>query len=204
MAYTRMITKGFATIDPETGSGSADVQFSATQNDGRNQRTQAASLSATGVDAIAINIVQAGRPEFVSIEASKAAVKGGETVTITGESNSASLTVSLGTGNLEVEVPATITANSVATDNGAEIAGDPGATAKYTYTFQIVVPENETIEEKTKQIIITSAGGQTDTCVLTQAAGDPTLAIDPETVNLTWEGTAVTAHITSNTNWTIA
>lgn len=200
----KALEKGYFTVDPETGSGNGSFQVSGQQNNGRSSRSNTLTVSANGVEPVSLPVTQAGRQEYIEIEATKTAAKEGGNVTITGESNTTKITISLGTGDLAVEVPAQITVNSVQTDNGATIEGDPGNTDKYTYSATFQVPENTTINEKTVQIIATAKGGQTDTCVLTQTAGDPYLTVDPAEVNLTWEGTAVTVNVSSNTAWTIA
>ncbi len=84
---------------------------------------------------------------------------------------------------MAITVPAQITANSVLTNNGAAIEGDPGNTNKYTFSVTFAVPENTTINEKTIQVIATANGGQKDTCVLTQSAGDSYLTINPTKVD---------------------
>lgn len=200
----RSIAKGVFTADPETGSGNGSFNVSGEQNNGRSQRSGSFTVSANGVTPVELPVKQAGHPEFIEVEATKAIAKEGGNITITGESNSASVNITLGTGDLAITVPAQITANSVLTDNGAAIEGDPGNTNKYTFSVTFTVPENTTINEKTIQVIATADGGQTDTCVLTQSAGDPYLTIDPTEVNLTWEGTAVSVSVNANTTWTIA
>ena len=54
-----------------------------------------------------------------------------------------------------------------------------------------------------KQIIVTDEGGNTDTCVLTQAAGDAYLTVSKTAIELTYQGTAVSFNVESNTSWTI-
>lgn len=204
MALLRSITKSWLTINPETGSGNATVTFTGTAYSGRTQRSQGATLAGTGVDNIALTVNQTGMPEYVDVEATKAVTKTGGDVTINGKSNSTKLTVTLGTGGLAISVPENITAASKVTANGAVIEGDPGATAEYDFSFVVTVPSNVTVDELTKQLIVTTAGGQTDTCVLTQTAGDPVLEIDKTTITLDYTGAAVTANIISNLNWTIS
>ena len=200
----RSIAKGVFTADPETGSGNGSFNVSGEQNNGRSQRSGSFIVSANRVTPVELPVKQAGRPEFIEVEATKAIAKEGGNITITGESNSASVNITLGTGDLAITVPAQITANSVLTNNGAAIEGDPGNTNKYTFSVTFAVPENITINEKTIQVIATAGGGQTDTCVLTQSAGDPYLTINPTEVNLTWKGTAVSVAVNANAPWTIA
>jgi hypothetical protein len=151
-----------------------------------------------------VNVSQAGKAEFVQIAATASAAKGGGTVTISGTSNSTKLNFTLGTGALVITLPTNYTANSVSTANNATITGDPGASAQFAFSVAITVPNNTGITELTKQIIVTDAGGHTGTCTLTQAAGDPTLSVSPATIELTAAGTAVSATVTSNTNWTVS
>lgn len=101
-------------------------------------------------------------------------------------------------------MPASYTAGGVSTDNGVAIAGDPGATAEYDWSIVLDVPENVTIGELTKQIIVTDEGGNTDTCLLTQAAGDAYLTVTKTSIELTYQGTAVSFGVESNTSWTIS
>lgn len=87
---------------------------------------------------------------------------------------------------------------------GGAITGDPGANAEYDWSIVIPVSLNETITEKTAQIIVTDDAGNTDTCVLTQAAGDATLSVSKQSIDLTYQGTAVSFDVKSNTTWSIS
>lgn len=199
-----MAAASWLTINPKSGSGNGTVAFStATAYTGRTARTTTATFKAAGVSDIQKTVNQAGKPEFVQIQSSATATKTGGNVTITGTSNSSTLTFSLGAGELVITLPETYTANSAQANNGEAITGDPGASAQYAFSIQITVPANEGVEEVTRQIVVEAAGGQTSTCTLTQAAGDPTLSVTPETIELDWEGTAVNATVTSNTDWTV-
>ena len=130
--------------------------------------------------------------------------KAGKVVTISGESNSAKLTFSFGTGDLtNISLPASYTANSVTTSNGSAISGDPGASAKYVFSISITVPANNDITAKSRQIIVTDAAGNTDVCTLTSAAGDAYVTVQSGTIELDYKGTAVPWTVESNTSWTI-
>ena len=100
------------------------------------------------------------------------------------------------------------TANSIATDNGAAIAGDPGAGAEFPFSITFTdIPENTTINDLVAQLIVTDNAGHEATCNITQAAGDATLSVSPTTVNLDWnaytEQTSASVAVTSNTSWNI-
>lgn len=197
-------------VNPDHGSGNGSVSVTAGSNHtGRNARTSSIMFSAVNCEDISVPVSQAGKPEFVTIEATKSVAKGGvPTLTITGTSNSSKLTFSLGNGNLALTLPESYTANSVSTANGADISGDPGAAQEFSFSIQFSnIPENVTIDEMSRQLIVTDNAGNTATCTITQAAGDATLSVSPATLQLDWnaatEGTSATASVTSNTNWNV-
>ena len=201
-----MAKASWLNVSPSSDSGNGTVNLSSVANHtGRTARTTTATFKASGVNDIPVTVNQAGKPEFVTLQSTATALKAGGNVTLSGTSNSSKLTFSLGsTGSLSITLPTTYTANSASTTNGTAVTGDPGASAQYNYSLVISVPENTTIEAMSKQIIVTDAGGNTATCTLTQAAGDPTLSLSSTTIDLTWEGTAVSVAVTSNTSWTVS
>lgn len=205
MAYANWLS-----VSPTTGSGNGTVSVSTgSEHSGRVARTTTLTITAANVEDQTVTVNQAGKPENVDAPASASAQKTGQTVTITGTSNSTDLTFSLGTGDLSLTLPSAYTANGVTVENGATITGDPGATAEYTWSIQFTVPENTTISERSKQIIVTANGGMSDTCTLTQAAGDAYVVIKKDgsvisSLNLTYQGTAVSFDVESNTSWSIA
>lgn len=191
-------------VNPSQGSGNANVNVSSNApHTGRVLRTTVLTWKAANVTDIPRTVNQAGKPEYVDIADAASADKGGKVVTISGVSNSKILTFSLGTGDLNIELPATYTANSMSTNNGVAISGDPGAVAEYPFSIVITVPANETINPLTRQIVVTDEGGNQDVCLLTSAAGDAYVTIAEGTIELDWEGTPVTVEVKSNTTWTI-
>lgn len=191
--------------NPSSGSGNATVAVSsATEHTGRVTRTGVLTFKAANVKDVVRTINQAGKPEYVDIDDAASADKAGKTVTISGMSNSKKLTFTLSTnGDLAITLPSTYTANSVSTTNGANISGDPGASAEYPFSISISVPANTTTSAKTRQIIVTDEAGHTDTCTLTSAAGDAYLTVQLGDINLGWEGRAETVTVESNTSWTV-
>lgn len=201
-----MAKASWAVVSPASGSGNKTINVSSSaEHTGRNARNTVLTITAANVDAKTVNVTQQGKPEFTNNNSDTAtAVKGGQNVTISGVSNSKKLTFSLGTGELSISLPASYTAGGVSTNNGAEITGDPGATAQYNWSIVITVGENTAISALSKQIIVTDEGGNTDTCVLTQAAGDAYLTVTKTSIELTYQGTAVSFGVESNTSWTIS
>lgn len=206
-----MAKANWAVVSPASGSGNKAVNVSSSDvHTGRVARSTTLTITAANVTPVNVTVNQAGKPEYTSNTSDTAtAAKGGQTVTISGTSNSTKLTFSLGTGNLGITLPSKYTAGGVQTNNGALIAGDPGASSQYNWSISFTVPANTTISELSKQIIVTDAAGNTDTCVLTQTAGDAYMrvkknGVEITSIDLTWEGTAVSFDVESNTSWSIS
>lgn len=172
---------------------------------GRNQRTVTARVTAASLTQD-VTINQAGLAEYVTLDATKAVAKEGGTITINGTTNSSKLTFSLdGENNIELVLPATYTAAGGSTNNGEAIADDPGATGEVSFSITFAdIATNETVDAKVSTVKVTAEGGQEASCVVTQAAGDPTLEVSPLTINLNAAGDAQELTINSNTNWSIA
>ena len=200
------LVKSFVTLDKDGGSGNGTVTASANSNNtGRVARQVAFTFSAVSVTPSERTIIQRGKGEATSIQGSAAAQKTGQTLTLTGTSNSKKLTFSKGTDNINLTIPATYLANTIETANGANITGDPGAAAEYPFSIQFTVPANSSTEPKTCQIIVTDEGGTDHTCTITLAAGDAYQTVGQPSGELNWDGSnTVTISVESNTTWSIA
>lgn len=199
---------GFVTFNPGSGDGDQAVTVSGEKYEGRVQRTLQANFGAESGDVNKVaTINQAPADEFVRIDSTASVGKEGGTVTINGTSNSTKLTFSLTpdkTHPLTLEIPASYKAAGKATNNGAVIADDPGATG--AFAFSIVFPDiakNTDINDLVNTLKVTAAGGQTANTVITQTAGDPFLEIDKEVINLDANGTPQTINVNANIRWTI-
>jgi len=201
MAYANWVTPSKV-----SGSGDDTVSWTGSEHTGRNSRTTTATFAASGVESKTLTIVQSGKTEFVNIADTATVAKTGGSVTITGTSNSSKLTFSLtGSNNIGLTLPASYLANSVSTNNGAAITGDPGATQEYTFSITFTgIDENTTISSLTSQLTVTTNNATTDTCTITQAAGDAYLTISPNTITIPAAGTAQSVTVSSNTSWTIS
>ena len=202
------LTAGFATINPESGNGNQVVSVTGQAHTGRAQRSVTVQVQTTGSGApvtkqVVIN--QKALAEFVTIDKTATIAKEGGTVTINGTSNSSKLTFSLGEGqSLTLTLPGNYMAGGTSTANGVGIADDPGNTAQYNFSITFNdIPANTTVNDLTNTLTVTAAGAQSDTCAITQTAGDPTLSVDPETITLEADGTEQQFQITSNTTWSI-
>lgn len=190
-----------------TGSGNDTVNVSATSsNTGRNLRSTTVTFKAANCSDVVRTVNQAGKTEFVSIQSTASVSKSGGTLTLTGTSNSSKLTFTLGSGgSLPLTIPSAYTAAGSSTDNGESITGDPGASAEFAFSITFSnIGENTTIDELTKQVVVTDNAGNSSTCTVTQAAGDATLSVSPASVDLPWDAsTSASFTVTSNTNWTV-
>lgn len=200
---------GFVTVDPVSGSGDQAVNFSGEKHTGRLQRTINLTVTTNGGAKKALVVNQAAAAEVVRSDSPNASVqKTGGNVTITGKSNSTKLTFSVTPAEengLTLQLPANYTAAGKTTANGAVIADDPGADGEFVWSITISnVPANVSIDELTATLKVTAAGGQTANVTVTQAAGDSTIELDKETINLDVNGTQQTVNVTSNDSWTWA
>lgn len=200
---------GFVTVDPVSGSGDQAVNFSGEKHTGRLQRTINLTVTTNGGAKKALVVNQAAAAEVVRSGSPNASVqKTGGNVTITGKSNSAKLTFLVTPAEengLTLQLPANYTAAGKTTANGAVIAGDPGADGEFVWSITISnVPANVTTDELTATLKVTAAGGQIANVTVTQAAGDSTIELDKETINLDVNGTQRTVNVTSNDSWTWA
>lgn len=200
---------GFVTVDPVSGSGDQAVNFSGEKHTGRLQRTINLTVTTNGGAKKALVVNQAAAAEVVRSDSPNASVqKTGGNVTITGKSNSTKLTFAVTPAKengLTLQLPANYTAAGKITANGAVIADDPGAAGEFVWSITISdVPANVTIEELTATLKVTAAGAQTANVTVTQAAGDSTIELDKETINLDVNGTQQTVNVTSNDSWTWA
>lgn len=201
MAYASWVTP-----NKTSGSGDDTVSWTGSVRTGRTARQTTAIFSASGVESKTLTIIQAGKAEFVTIDPTASVAKGGGSVTISGTTNSSKLTFALtGTNGIGLVLPTKYLANSVQTNNGAAITGDPGAEQEFPFSITFTdIPENTSIESLISQLTVTPNSGTAAVCSITQAAGDAYLNIEPTTINLTAAGTAVSVTVTSNASWTVS
>lgn len=201
MAYGSWVTP-----NKTQGSGNDTVAWGASPHTGRNPRTTTAVFSASGVTSKQLTIIQSGKTEFVDIADNATISKDGGSITITGRSNSSKLTFALtGNNNIGLVLPSSYLANSLSTNNGAAISGDPGATQEYEFSITFTnIAANATVASLVSQLTVTTNNGTTDTCDIAQAAGDAYLNINPTSITIPADGTAQSVTVSSNTSWTIS
>lgn len=199
-----MAKANWVKIDRNSGSGNGAVDVTTySKHTGRVARQSLLLFKAAGVETEQSTVYQAGTPEYVDIADSMSSDAQGQVVTISGVSNSSRLVFSLGTGNLQVVLPTHYIANSIETENGAAINGDPGAQGEYQFSIKVTVPANDGTTTLSRQIVVTDDAGNKDVCDLTLAAGEPYIRVSLKLIELDNLGTPVTVYVESNTNWTV-
>lgn len=199
---------GFVTFNPGSGDGDQAVTVSGEKYEGRVQRTLQVEFGAeSGGVKKSATINQSPVAEFVKIDTTASVGKEGGTVIINGTSNSTKLTFSLtpdGDHPLTLELPANYQAAGKPTNNGATIAGDPGATGSFAFSIVFSdIAKNTNVNDLVNTLKVTAEGGQTANTVITQTAGDPFLEIDKNVINLDANGTPQTINVNANIKWTI-
>jgi hypothetical protein len=197
-----MAKAAWATTTPASGSESGTSNIAGSTHTGRLQRQTSLTIKASGVTDIPHVVTQEAKAEFVAID-NVSVAKGGGNVTVTGKSNSTKLKFVLGSGAVVASLPANYSAGGASTANDTAITGDPGATAEYAFSLTLSAAANGTTAARTQTLTVTATGGQSAQATISQAAGDPTLAVSPDSITLTAAGTAVAVTVTSNTNWTV-
>lgn len=190
------LTKGGFTLTPKTGTGNAKVSISCSERTGRvdtSPVTFTAKMNGFSVSK-SVSVVQKGKPEFVTVNNSAVAVnKKGETVTITGVSNTSKLSFSCAANEVIFN---RYTANGASATNGVAISGDPGASAQFTFSIPVTISANTTASSKTYTLNITAAGGQKTAVVLTQLASDftydLTLSASPTSIQASGGSSTIT------------
>lgn len=196
---------------PKTGTGNAQIKInSKTPYKGRTNRTTEIPGKIVGKsNSVTVTVVETAAAEYITPDGlSISAAKGGETIHVTGKSNSKILTFTWKTNFGLLAVTSYKVNGSVTATSGTAITGDPGATGEYTYDVTVVVPKNETIEARSATLEIKGEGSTVvKTITITQALGDSYLYLNSQgtttaTVTIPKGGGEQTLSVLSNDEWT--
>lgn len=196
---------------PKTGTGNAQIKInSANPYTGRIDRSTEVSGKIVGKNnTVIVTVIEKAADEFITPDGLTINVaKGGETIHVTGKSNSKLLTFTWKTNFGIANVTSFKVNSSTTATSGTAIAGDPGATEKYTYDVTVVVPKNETITARSATLEIKGEGSTVvKTITITQALGDSYLYLNSQgtttaTVTIPKGGGEQTLKILSNDEWT--
>lgn len=196
---------------PKTGTGNAQIKInSTTPYKGRSNRiTEIPGKIVGKSNSVTVTVVETPAAEHITpnkvvIDVSKL----GETIHVTGKSNSKILTFKWRTNFGFPAVTSYKVNGSTTATSGTAIAGDPGATGEYTYDVTVVVPKNETVEARSAILEIKGEDSTTVSLItITQALGDSYLYLNSQgtttaTVTIPKGGGEQTLKILSNDKWT--
>lgn len=196
---------------PKTGTGNAQIKINSTNPyTGRTDRSTAISGKIVGkTNTVRVIVTEKAANEFITPDDLTINVaKDGETIHVTGKSNSKLLTFTWKTNFGIANVTSFKVNSSTTATSGTAIAGDPGATREYTYDVTVVVPKNETITARSANLEIKGEGSTVvKTITITQALGDSYLYLNLQgtttaTVTIPKGGGEQTLMILSNDEWT--
>lgn len=195
---------------PKTGTGNAQIKInSVSPYKGRSNRTTTISGKIVGKsNSVTVTVVETAAAEYITPDGLSINVaKGGETIHVTGKSNSKILTFTWKTNFGISSVTSYKVNSSVSATSGTAITGDPGATGEYTYDVTIVVPKNETITTRSATLEIKGGGASVVKITITQALGDSYLYLNLQdtttaTVTIPKGGGEQTLSVLSNDEWT--
>lgn len=196
---------------PKTGTGNKHITInSTTPYKGRSNRTTEISGKIVGKsNSVTVTVVETAAAEYITPDGLSINVaKDGETIHVTGKSNSKILTFTWKTNFGLPAVTSYKVNGSVTATSGTAISGDPGAKAEYTYDVTIVVPKNETITARSATLEIKGEGASVvKTITITQALGDSYLYLNSQgtttaTITIPAGGGAQTLKVLSNDEWT--
>lgn len=196
---------------PKTGTGNAQIKInSANPYTGRTDRSTAISGKIVGkTNTVEVIVTEKAADEFITPNGLTInVVKDGETIHVTGKSNSKILTFTWKTNFGIANVTSFKVNSSTTATSGTAIAGDPGATGEYTYDATVVVSKNETIKVRSATLEIKGEGSTVvKTITITQALGDSYLYLNSQgtttaTVTIPKGGGEQTLKILSNDSWT--
>lgn len=196
---------------PKTGTGNAQIKInSANPYTGRTDRSTTISGKIVGkTNTVKVIVIEKAANEFITPDGLTISVaKGGETIHVTGESNSKLLTFTWKTNFGIANVTSFKVNSSTTATSGIAINGDPGATGKYTYDVTVVVPKNGTITARSATLEIKGEGSTVvKTITITQALGDSYLYLNSQgtttaTVTIPSGGGEQTLKVLSNDEWT--
>lgn len=196
---------------PKNGTGNAQIKInSVNPYTGRADRSTEVSGKIVGKsNAVTVTVLEKAADEFITpsvltLNASKV----GETIHVTGKSNSKLLTFTWKTNFGITDVTSFKVNGSITAKSGTAITGDPGTTGAYTYDAAIVVPKNGTIKPRPATLEIKGEGASVvKTITIIQSLGDSYLYLNSQgittaTVTIPKGGGEQTLKVLSNDEWT--
>lgn len=202
------------TVKPFEGNGNTTISItSKTKPTGRDDVISSITGKIVGQsNSVTINVTEKGKAEFVTFSGKDKTVhvgEDGDTIEMIGTSNSSKLTFSWSTNEIGIpNVTQFKLDNNYIGTSGTAITGDPGAKAQYIFKISIVVPKNNTTDNRDSVLKVTcNTTSITDSFTISQMAGAAYLYLNSTgtttaSITIPQEGTSQTVNVLSNTNWT--
>ena len=168
-------------VSGSTGSGSGTRSLKASSHTGRSSRSGSIKGVTSGGASDSVVLLQVGAGEFIRVDKTFYSVAAlGDTVKITGTSNSPSLKLTnLTNSSLLSNFALKVNGTAYSWDGNVshQISGDPGASSSYTFEISFDVAENQT--EYSKNITFrlrdsSDPGISSEAITIIQAAGEKT------------------------------
>jgi hypothetical protein len=196
---------------PKTSTGNAQIKINSVRPyTGRVDRSTKVIGKIVGKsNAVTVTVLEKAADEFITPDnLTVNAAKDGETIHVTGKSNSKLLTFTWKTNFGIANVTSFKVNGSTTATSGTAITGDPGATGEYTYDVTLVVPKNETIKVRSATLGIKGEDENVvKNIIIVQALGDSYLYLNLQgtttaTVTIPKGGGEQTLNVLSNDEWT--
>lgn len=196
---------------PKTGTGNEQIKIdSVSPYTGRINRSTSVLGKIVGkTNTVTVTVLEEAADEFITPNRTSVnVVKDGETIYVTGKSNSKLLTFTWKTNFGIAEVTSFKVNDTKVATSGTAISGDPGATGEYTYAAIITIPKNETIKVRSATLEIKGEGESVVKIItITQALGASYLYLNSQgttvaNVVIPKGGGEQTLSVLSNDTWT--
>lgn len=171
------------TIETPQGSMNGSSEITAAAYTGRTDRSSTITGTTNGGATDTTVVTQRGAEEVITVTTKTySANKVGQSITISGQSNSANLKIVGATPTIqgltyELSVEG-VTDTSWNGNTDITVDGDPGVSHKYSFVITVIVPENKSTSAKTAKLSIQNANGTVTSGEITinQAAGTKSYA----------------------------
>lgn len=171
------------TIGTLQGSTDGSSEITAAAYTGRTDRSGTITGTTEGGATDTTAVTQSGAEEVITVDTmTYSADKAGQSITISGQSNSANLKIVGATPTIQgLTYKLSVEGETDTSWNGntdTTVDGDPGASKRYSFVITVVVPENKSTDAQTAKFSIQNANGDVTSGEITinQAAGVKTYA----------------------------
>lgn len=178
-----MAKPSWITIGTPQGSTNGSSEITAAAYTGRTERSGIITGTTDGGASDTTAVTQNGAEEVITVTTKTySADKAGQSVTISGQSNSANLKIVGATPTIQgLTYQLSVEGEPDASWNGntdTTVDGDPGASKKYSFVITVVVPENKSTDAQTVKFSIQNANEDVTSGEITinQTAGVKTYA----------------------------